>query len=84
MHIAVSKWAKENLRFVEYIDYLENNNYITQWVKEWVDEIRTIGNEANHEIKIMSKEEAENLISFSEMLLKLIYEFPAKARKKNP
>jgi hypothetical protein len=43
-----------------------------------VDYIRTKGNEANHEITIMSDEDAKDLITFSEMLLKFVYEFPAK------
>jgi hypothetical protein len=35
-------------------------------------------NEANHEIKIMAEADAEDLTGFSEMLLKFVYEFPAK------
>ncbi len=84
MNIAVSKGAKENLKFIEYVEYLSDNNYIPPDAKkEWVDEIRKKGNEANHEIKIMNKEDAEDLISFIEMLLKMIYEFPSKVNKKN-
>jgi hypothetical protein len=30
----------------------------------------------------MKKEDAEDLISFSEMLLKLVYEFPANIQRK--
>ena len=44
--------------------------------KHWVDHIRTKSNEANHEITLMSKEEAERLITFVEMMLKFIYELP--------
>jgi hypothetical protein len=43
-----------------------------------VDHIRKKGNEANHEIAIMSRTDAEELISFIEMLLKFMYEFPAR------
>jgi len=82
MHIAVSKGAKEGLKFIEYVQYLSDNNYIPPDAKDWVDHIREKGNEANHEIKIMNEENAKDLISFSEMLLKLIYEFPANIRKK--
>jgi len=44
----------------------------------WVDHIRKKGNEANHEIVLMSEDDAKDLISFAEMLMKFIYEFPAK------
>ncbi len=36
--------------------------------------LRTKSNEANYEITLMSKEEAERLITFVEMMLKFIYE----------
>lgn len=82
MHIAVDKGAPEGRRFIEYVEYLSDNHYITPGAKEWVDHIRQKGNEANHEISIMKKEDAEELISFIEMLLKVIYEFPANMKKK--
>jgi len=43
-----------------------------------VDHIRTKGNEANHEIRLMGRQDAEELVTFVEMLLKFIYEFPSK------
>ena len=82
MHIAVSKGAKANDSFASYVDYLSENNYVPPDAKAWVDHIRKKGNEANHDINIMKKEDAEELLSFIEMLLKLIYEFPATVRKK--
>ncbi len=83
MHIAVSKGAKQNLKFIEYVEYLSKNNYIPPDAKEWVDHIRSKGNEANHEIVIMAEEDAKDLLAFIEMLLKIIYEFPANIKKKN-
>ena len=44
--------------------------------KVWVDYIRQRGNEANHEIALMTQQDAEALITFVEMLLRFIYEFP--------
>lgn len=84
MHIAVAKGAKDGLKFIEYVEYLSAQNYIPPDAKDWVDHIREKGNEANHEITIMTKQDAEDLIAFSEMLLKLIYEFPANVKKKRP
>lgn len=82
MHIAVAKGAEKNLSFIKYVEYLSDNNFIPPGSKEWVDHIRNKGNEANHEIVIMNKEDAEELISFCEMLLKIIYEFPARIKSK--
>ena len=41
-----------------------------------IHHIRTKGNEANHQIVIMSKEDGEQLITMVEMLLKNIFELP--------
>lgn len=82
MHIAVSKGAKENLKFIEYVEYLSNNHYIPPDATDWVDHIRSKGNEANHDIVIMTSGDAKDLIDFIAMLLKIIYEFPAKIKKK--
>ena len=80
MHIAVEKGAPTGKSFLEYVDYLAQKNYVPPDGKGWVDYIRTKGNEANHEIKIMSKDDASDLIMFLEMLLKFIYEFPSKVK----
>jgi hypothetical protein len=50
--------------------------------KDWVDHIRDKGNAANYEIVIMDRDTAEELIKFVEMLLKVIYEFPAAAKRR--
>lgn len=82
MHIAVAKGAAPGLRFVEYVEFLAAKSYVPPEAKEWVDHIRDKGNEANHEINIMTKDEAEELIEFSEILLKVIFQFPAVAKRR--
>jgi len=82
MHIAVSKTATTGLSFQQYVDFLNEKHFIPPDGKEWVDHIRRKGNEANHEIVIMQKDDAEDLIVFIEMLLKLIFEFPSKVKRK--
>jgi hypothetical protein len=79
MHIAVNEGAKDGISFVEYVNYLVDNHYAPPNSKKWVDKIRSHGNEANHEIVIKKKEDAEEIMVFLEMLLKFIYEFPARA-----
>jgi hypothetical protein len=82
MHIAVAKGASEGENFVAYVEFLSDKHYVPPDAKEWVDHIRKRGNEANHEINMMKEEDAAELIAFVEMLLKLIYEFPAAIKKK--
>ncbi|MCA0423195.1 MAG: DUF4145 domain-containing protein, partial [Proteobacteria bacterium] len=80
----VSKGADAGKNFVEYVEYLASKGYVPPDAKDWVDHIRTKGNEANHEIVVMSQEEAKDLLSFVEMLLKLVFEFPAASKKYAP
>lgn len=84
MHIGVEKGAPEGKTFMEYVEYLANKGYVPPDGKGWVDKIRTKGNEANHKIQIMTEADAKDLITFLEMLLKFIYEFPAKVNPPAP
>jgi hypothetical protein len=84
MNIAVALGANAGETFVAYVEYLATKGYVPPNGRGWVDHIRTKGNEANHEIKLMSQPDAEELIVFAEMLLKFIYEFPSRVPKKSP
>lgn len=76
MNISASEGAKEGLSYVDYVSYLESNNYIPPKGKEWVDKIRKLGNEANHSIEFKTKDDASLILNFTEMLLRFIYEMP--------
>lgn len=76
MNISVAEGAKEGKGFVDYVNFLNDNNYIPPNGKKWVDSIRQLGNEANHKIDFKSKEDAERILIFTEMLLRFIYELP--------
>jgi hypothetical protein len=78
MNVAVSQGAREGETFIGYVQYLADSGYVPPHGQGWVDHIRQRGNEANHEIRLMTKGDAEELIAFVEMLLKFIYEFPAR------
>ena len=83
MNIAVNQGANEGLRFIEYVTYLSDNGYTPPNGKHWVDHIRKKGNEATHEIAVMSETDAKELIIFIEMLLRFIYEFPSMVPSPN-
>lgn len=82
MHIAVAKGATAGDTFINYVQFLADKNFIPPDAKDWVDHIRKKGNEANHEISIMSKNDAEELLAFCEMLLKVIFQFPAAVKRR--
>jgi hypothetical protein len=78
MSIAVAQGADAGASFISYVNYLAEKGFVPPNGRGWVDHIRNKGNEANHEIQLMSQDDASELILFSEMLLKFIYEFPSR------
>lgn len=83
MHIATDLGADDGLKFIQYVNYLNENHYAGARSEQWIDQIRQFGNQANHEIIINSKEEAQRIIKFCEMILKLNYEYPSIASDDN-
>jgi hypothetical protein len=78
MNVAVSQNAEPDKSFQYYVKYLEDNRHIPSNARVWVDHIRNKGNEATHEIPAITRQDAEDLISFSEMILRLVFDYPAR------
>lgn len=83
MHIAVDQGAEEGLNFIGYVNHLVAKNFAPPNSEAWIDRVRQHGNEANHKIVIKTADDAKEIVTFLEMLLKFIYEFPAKAKVSN-
>lgn len=84
MHLAVSvAEAKEGETFVQYVNHLQSAGYIPPNGKAWIDYVKKLGNEKNHEIKIGTAEESSRILKFIEVLLIFIYEFAQEAQKDN-
>lgn len=76
MHLAVSvAGAEEGESFVQYIEHLQVAGYVPPNGKAWIDYVKKLGNEKNHEIKIGTAEESARILKFIEVLLIFIYEF---------
>ena len=60
--------------FLEAVDTLEAEGLITKRMRPWVDRIKDVGNEANHEISAVQPEVALDVATFTEQLLRLTYE----------
>ena len=77
MHVAVDKGASKDLSFLNYVEWLAEENWIPKGGQSWVDLIRSRGNEANHELPHMTEADATGILQFTETLLRVIYELPA-------
>lgn len=83
MHIAVEQNADPDRSFKYYVDYLEDHHLITVTSQDWVDRIRKVGNEANHQLIQNTQEEAKYILTFTSMLLTTTYEYPAMEKELN-
>ena len=84
MNIAVAHGAKPGETFIAYVEHLSQAGFVPPNGRAWVDHIRKKGNEATHEIALMKPADAAELISFAEMLLKFVFEFPGNLPPTSP
>lgn len=75
--VATDKGAKIGQTFQYYVDYLYDEGWIPRGVYDCIDEIRKLGNDATHYLRIMEEKEAKLILLFSSVLLKNIYELPS-------
>jgi len=76
LHVAVKEGASANINFLQAVNYLDEHHFIPRNGKGWVDRIRKLGNEANHEIVVMTRQQAEEALTFTGWLLTLTYQLP--------
>lgn len=76
MNLAVQHGAAENKNFLHYVDYLTEKGFVPPQGRAWVDAIRLKGNEATHEIELMTSKDAQLVLHFTEALLRFNYEMP--------
>ncbi len=81
MHMAVEKGDKEGKKFTEYIDYLQQNGYITNSIKNWSDSLRQIGNDSTHHIKKPDSSRCKSTLMFTTELLRIVYEMEHLAKE---
>src|SRR5262249_39009816 len=77
LHIAVEKGLshKHGLSFADCI-HLIASGLCGAGDRAWVDSLRILGNDANHDLKVFSKDEANRALKYMEHLLEELYEFP--------
>lgn len=83
LHVAVSHGMEakgENGHaptFKAAVDHLLEAGIITSKMRPWIDRIKDVGNEANHEITPVTQQVGMDVAKFMEQLLRLAYEMDA-------
>ncbi|PFG16957.1 uncharacterized protein DUF4145 [Propionicimonas paludicola] len=60
--------------YAQCVNHLEAEGVITKRMRTWVDRIKDIGNDANHEITPVTEKQALDVAGFTHQLLRLSYE----------
>ncbi|MFZ5655120.1 MAG: DUF4145 domain-containing protein [Pseudomonadota bacterium] len=81
MHVAVDKGAEEGKTFAFYIDYLQQQGYVTPPMRGWVTLIKDHGNESNHKLASPDRPRAEGTLQFTAQLLRSVYEMEHLAQR---
>jgi hypothetical protein len=72
--------APQDLSFAAAVRYLSENGVITEDQRTLAENIRNVGNKANHELPDITNEEASDIALFTYFLFLSAYEMPARAR----
>lgn len=60
------------------VEFLVAEGHIAKKAEAWVDQLRVVGNAANHDLVVIPRADAEHLLAFMEYVLAGIYEHPAR------
>lgn len=84
MYAAVHKGAPTDKSFAQYVTFLADNHFVPPDCKEMLDHIKDLGNRANHDIRVFTRDEALEALEFTAAILRFMFEFPARvaARRK--
>lgn len=63
--------------YTEAVKALEDAEVITKKMRPWVERIKNVGNDANHELAPVTMESAMDVARFTEQVLRLAYEMDA-------
>lgn len=74
MFIGVEEGAGEGMRFIEYTNYLLENEKLTPDAKEALNKVKNYGNRANHELQPFTYNDSKKVNSIMILILKSIYE----------
>lgn len=77
MAVACKNGDDEGKNFTTYVDFIINNVVTIPNAKNAIDAIRTIGNEANHDVKFVDETEARRSLEIARYVLSAAYSLPS-------
>lgn len=80
-HVAVEKGATRGDTFQNHLRYLQDRGHLTSDQMQWIDIVRTTGGESAHDLVIADAAQAEGVLDWVSLLLKLVFEAPGRYAK---
>jgi hypothetical protein len=77
MACACREGATDGDAFIKYVDYITGTVLTFPKAKDAIDKIRSIGNEANHNVKFVSRDDSRRALSIVTYMLNTIYSLPS-------
>jgi hypothetical protein len=76
MSCACHEKADDGRAFASYVDYITNTVLTFPRAKDAIDAIRSIGNDANHDVAFVSADDAKRAMKIMSYMLNTIYSLP--------
>ena len=77
MVCACQEGATDGEPFAKYVDHITTNVLSYPKAKDAIDKIRTIGNDANHAVRFVTREDAHRALSIVTYMLNAMYSLPS-------
>ncbi len=77
MVCACHEGDEEGKKFVQYVDFITDRVLVFPRAKDAIKRIKDIGNDANHEVCFVSREDAERALSIVRYMLTTVYSLPS-------
>src|SRR5262249_44154088 len=77
MVCACHEGAQDGKQFVEYVKHITDSVLTFPKAKDSIDKIRSIGNDANHSIRFVIRDDAKRAMSIVTYMMNTIYSLPS-------
>lgn len=68
--------TKKDATFQTHLKALYESDYLAKGQRDWIDAIRDSAGKGIHDLEIITPDEAKSIFEFTQMMLKILYEYP--------
>jgi hypothetical protein len=77
-HVSHEKTSKaKDAAFQDHLKALYDSEHLAKGQRDWIDAIKDSAGKGIHDLEILSPDEAKSIFEFTQMMLKILYTYPA-------